>query len=235
MVALRGAFDGLAAMCFLTGLSMLPLTTLMATLQGTPLIATAMAAILFAEKVGWRRWLATAVGLVGVLIVIDPFSTGADGVSAYALFGLAASVFAASRDLATRQAPAETPTIIIAMAAVIAIAVVGAAMSVAQGETWVAMDGATTAALAAAAIGVVGGNYFVSVAMRVGDVSVVSPARYSIVIWATLLGWLAFAETPTTQTIIGATITVAAGLYTLQREQVRRRPVASKTGMRGGA
>lgn len=232
VVLFRSALDAVAAALFLTALAEVPLVTLFATLQATPLIATAFAAIALGEAVGWRRWAATLVGLVGVLIVIDPF--GAEGeTSAYAFLGLAAAFFAAGRDVATRGVPAATPTLLIALASVASITAMGGAMSIARGDPWATLDLAAIGLFAAAAIGIFAGNYFVGQAMRVGDVSAVSPVRYTLVIWAMLFGWLLFSETPTTQDLVGVAIVVAAGLYTLRREKIRRQSVTTKAGMRG--
>lgn len=231
LIAVRGAFDAAAAACFLTALSLISFVTLYATIQVTPLIATALAAVILRERVGWRRWAATAVGLLGVLLVIDPFSGG--GASIYAFLGLGAALCAAGRDLSTRGMPSETPTLLIALTGVAAITAMGGIMSVVGRETWVALDAATVGALAAAAIGVMAGNYFVSLGMRIGEVSAVSPARYTVVIWAMLIGWLVFADVPTGQGFVGVAVVIAAGLYTLRREKARQQPITEKAGMRG--
>ena len=84
--------------------------------------------------------------------------------------------------------------------------------------------------LAAAAIGLLGGNYFVSQAMRVGEVSVTAPFRYTVVLWAMAISWLVFSEAPTLRALIGVGIVVALGLYTLRRERVRDQTVSARQG-----
>lgn len=226
LVLARSGVEAIAASCFLAALTALPLTVLTAILQATPLIATAIAAAMIGEQVGWRRWSATCVGLIGVLIVINPFAeTGVD--TRFALLGLAAAVFAASRDLITRGIPKQTPTLLIAMMAVSVITVLGGAImlgefAIGAGPVWAPVSLSSLGLLALAALGLLGGNFFVSLAMRYGEVSVVSPVRYSVVLWAMLLSWIVFAEIPGWNATLGAAIVVAAGLYTLHRERVRK-------------
>jgi S-adenosylmethionine uptake transporter len=77
---------------------------------------------------------------------------------------------------------------------------------------------------------------FIVMAMRVGDVGVVAPFRYSALIWAILLGWLVFDDFPRGLTLLGAAIIVATGLYTYLREhQLQRRISASRASLTGTA
>lgn len=229
IVLLRTGFDSLAALVYLTALTSVALGALVATLQATPLIATALAAILLREPVGWRRWTATLIGLLGVLVIIDPLNGGVD---VYALLGLLAALLAASRDLVTRRAPKEVPTILIAIAGVVGNLLVGLAL--APTERWGPLSGGEIWPLVLAAFGVVGGHFFVSQAMRTGEVAAVAPFRYSIVLWAMAGGWLLLGEVPERRALLGAAILIAAGLYTLRRERVRKTRVSARAGLRGG-
>lgn len=74
-MALRSLGDLIGITCFQIGLSRLPFADVSAILQINPLMVTAAAAIFLGEKVGWRRWSATAVGLIGVLLIIRPGSS----------------------------------------------------------------------------------------------------------------------------------------------------------------
>lgn len=228
-VLLRTAFDSGAALVFLTALTSVALGALTATLQATPLIATAMAAVLLGEPVGWRRWAATLVGLLGVLVIIDPLNGGANF---YAMLGLMAALLAAARDLTTRSAPKEAPTILIALACVAGNTLTGVALGAT--ESWAPLSFTEIWPLMLAAFGVVGGHFFISQAMRSGEVAAVAPFRYSIVLWAMLNAWLLLDEVPETRSILGAAIVIAAGLYTLRRERVRHTRVTARAGLRGG-
>jgi drug/metabolite transporter (DMT)-like permease len=80
------------------------------------------------------------------------------------------------------------------------------------------------------------GYLFIVMAMRVGDVAIVAPFRYSALIWAILIGWLVFGEIPKGLTLLGAAIVVATGLYTYLREyQLQRRIAASQSSLTGTA
>ena len=69
---IRQFAEGIAAVAFITSLTLIPLSTVTAVFQATPLVITMGAALFLGEAVGWRRWLAIIVGLIGVLIIIRP-------------------------------------------------------------------------------------------------------------------------------------------------------------------
>lgn len=227
MVALRSTCELLSTVCFLAALSQMPLANLSAILQALPLAVTMGAALFMGETVGWRRWLAISVGFAGVMIIVRP---GFDGFNAFALLGLAAVVFAAIRDLATRSMPAEMPSLLVSTATAGIVAAAGAVLMVPQGG-WAPITIGQTALLALAAVLLLFGYQFIIMAMRLGEVSHVAPFRYTALIWALLLGYLAFGEVPDAAMIAGSTIIVASGLYTLYRETRagRHRPAAQST------
>ncbi|MEO1104229.1 MAG: EamA/RhaT family transporter, partial [Pseudomonadota bacterium] len=90
----------------------------------------------------------------------------------------------------------------------------------------------------AAGVLVVGGYVTNVMSMRVGEVSAVAPFRYTVLLWAILVGFVVFAELPDAPTLVGAGIVVAAGLYTLWREQRLGQSAAATASTRpfgGGA
>lgn len=221
-VLLRTAIITATVVCFLSALPHLSIAVLTSIMQVTPLITTALAAIFLQEQVGWRRWTATGVGLAGVLIIIDPFS-GSGVIGVYALLGIAVSVLNAFRDLAVRAAPVTTPTMVIALAATIGGALLGVAISAGQawyGTPWKPVSSAQWGLVCIAAVGSMAGHYFISRAMRMGEVSVVSPFRYAVVLWAMLWSWLIFADPPGPRVLLGVAIVIGAGLYLMWRERV---------------
>ncbi len=96
----RTICDAAATISFISGVVIMPFANASAIAQVTPLVVTALAAVLLAEPVGWRRWLATAVGLVGVIIIIKP---GTDAFNWAALWVIASVIFVAVRDIHTRK------------------------------------------------------------------------------------------------------------------------------------
>ena len=96
------------------------------------------------------------------------------------------------------------------------------------GVDWAPMGARELGLVGTASLFIIGGYLFSIMVMRVGEISFVAPFRYTGLLWAMLLGFVAFGEWPATLTLIGAAIVVASGLFTLYRETRlgRRRPLA---------
>lgn len=228
MVALRSICELLATLAFLGALARMPLANVTAVLQALPLAVTMGAALFLGEAVGWRRWLAIMVGFLGVMVIVRP---GFEGFNAFSLLALLCVGFCAVRDLATRRIPDEVPSLLVSTVTAVAVTTVGGLLIPAFGG-WVPMTGGEIGILATMAVLLIVGYQFVIMAMRIGDISAVAPFRYTALVWAILLGFLMFGDVPDLPMIIGATIVVGTGLYTLYREQVvgRRKPAAESTG-----
>lgn len=224
----RTAAEVGAAFCFISGLLSLAFTDAAAIGQFTPLAITAGAAIFLGEPVGWRRWLATITGLVGVLLIIKPGTTAFQWP---ALWIVGTVLCVTARDLVTRRLGTALPAMHVTIPALAAVSIAG--LVLAPFETWVVPSANTSALLAVSALGVIGGTYGVVVAMRSGEVSVVGPFRYAVILYALLIGWLVFGERPDGLTIAGIAIVLAAGLYTFHRERVRRADIAARAALSG--
>ena len=216
MVLLRAFGELGATVFFLTALSKLPLATVLAVIQALPLAVTMGAALFFKERVGWRRWLAIAVGFVGVMIIVRP---GAEGFNAFALLALVSVLFGAVRDLATKRIPEAVPSLLVSVATAIIVTLFGAATIQPLGG-WQPISGTNLALLVGAAVLLLVGYQFIVLAMRQGEISFISPFRYTSLLWALPLGFLVFGDVPDLPMILGASIIVASGLYTLYRERV---------------
>jgi drug/metabolite transporter (DMT)-like permease len=228
MVALRVVGEAGGTVTFLIALAHLPIASVSAVLQALPLAVTMGAALVFGEAVGWRRWLAIAIGFAGVLIIVRP---GFEGFSVYSLIALACVACCAVRDLATKRIPKAIPTLLVSTVTAFAMTVVGAILLSPMGG-WTPMTGSSTALLAVAAVLVLIGYQFIIMAMRAGDISFIAPFRYTALIWSILLGLFIFADVPDLPMIVGATIIISSGLYALYRERIvgRRKIVAESTG-----
>jgi drug/metabolite transporter (DMT)-like permease len=206
---------------YITALAAVPLATVSAVLQAMPLAVTLAAALFLGETVGWRRWSAIGVGFAGVLLVIRP---GMEGFQPAGLWVLVTVAGLALRDLASRLIPAEYATSQVSAWGVASVAVLGAGMTLVQGaEAPSAWQGLM---LAGAFVFGTAGYWAITAATRKGDVSVVSPFRYSRLVFAIVVGWLAFAEYPDRMTLIGAALIIASGLYSFMRERIRARASA---------
>jgi drug/metabolite transporter (DMT)-like permease len=197
------------------GIALTPLSNASAILQATPLVVVAGAALLFGEKVGPRRWSAIVIGFIGVLIVLRP---GMEGFVPAALFTVMGMLGFAGRDLATRAAPTVLSNMQLGIYGFAMLIPTGAAILAYTGGG--AIPGPTESAqlLAATAFGVAA-YWGLTAAMRIGEVAVVTPFRYTRLIFALILGVLVFGERPDAATLIGAAIIIASGVYTLVRQR----------------
>jgi drug/metabolite transporter (DMT)-like permease len=212
-VQARASADVLGTILYLSALMHMPIADATALLQFTPLAITAGAALFLGAPVGWRRWLATLVGLIGVLIIVRP---GGAGFNAYSLLALSSIGFVAMRDLVTRRIGPEVPTLVVAATSAAAVSI--GALLLALIETWVWPSLSALALLFVAGVGLVGGNYWIVVAMRNGEIAVVAPFRYSASLWAIAAGLLVWGEIPDLWTWTGIAVVTGAGVYTMLRE-----------------
>nr|WP_282960711.1 DMT family transporter [Actibacterium sp. MT2.3-13A] len=219
LVALRSLAETAAAYFFITALFHMPLGNATAILMALPLAMTLAGALFLGETVGWRRWMAIAVGFVGVLLIVRP---GAEGFNIYSVYVLLTVACVTVRDLSARGL---SPGVRSMSVAIVAAFTVTAFMGLGSlGETWVMPGRRETALLLAAAVLIVGGYIFSIMTMRVGEIAVVTPFRYTSLVWALILGLVVFGDWPRGLTLVGAGLIVATGIYTLYRERrVRRR------------
>jgi drug/metabolite transporter (DMT)-like permease len=221
LVAVRVLAECGSTFFFLTALFNMPLATLTAVLQAAPLTITLAGALFLREPVGWRRLLAIGVGFVGVLLIVRP---GPDGVDLYAIYALIAVGFVTLRDLVTRRMPRTVPSMLLALATAGGVTVFAAFGTLS--EDWVRPAGSSWMLLTGAVVFILGGYLLSIMAMRVGELGVVSPFRYTGLVWALLLGLLVFGDWPDGLTKLGATLIVGTGLFTLYREHRLARDLA---------
>lgn len=218
-VVTRNIGELIGTLGFVSALTLIPLATASAILQTNPLVVTLGAAIFFNEAVGWRRWSAICVGLFGVLLILRP---GMDGFDWNALFAVQGMIGLSIRDLATRRAPANLSALQLSLVAFALLIPAGVALMWVQGTPYVPPSVREWGILIIAAIIGAFSYRFIVGAMRVGDISFVTPFRYSRMIFALIIGLVVFAEVPDALTVIGVAIVIASGLYTLWREQIRK-------------
>lgn len=218
-----------SAVCFLTALYHMPIANATAILQSIPLAITLAAALFLGEQVGWRRYSAIAVGFAGVMIIVRP---GAEGFNVYALWALAAVGFMVLRDLSTRGFSQGLPSLFAAFVTALCTGLF--AGGVALTRDWQPLALEHLGLLGASAGFLFFGYVFSIKAMREGEVAFVSPFRYTILIWAIILGIVVFGDIPDGWTLLGAAIVVFMGIYTFYRERrlLRR---AEATGAAGVA
>jgi drug/metabolite transporter (DMT)-like permease len=213
-MALRVLGEIGAALFFVAAILRMPLANAAAILQFIPLVTTVAAAWLFAERVGWQRWCAGAVGLVGVLLVLQP---GTSGFTWWSLLAVGAMLCMSLRDLATTRIDRTVPTLLIGTVSAAGVAAGGLAMlPLAQ---WPVPSAEAAGLVAAAGAFVAAGFYCMVQAMRLGEVSAVAPFRYGTILWALLIGIVTWGEVPNLVAVLGIVIVVGAGLATFARER----------------
>ncbi len=219
----RVFFEITGRLFFSLAIVLTPLSSTTAILQATPIVVVAAAAILFGETVGWRRWSAIALGLVGVLVIIQP---GADGFSSLSLLAVIGMFGFAGRDLASRAAPAAIGTLLLGIYGFAALSIAGAICVIWEGAAWQWPDMGT--ALTLVLLIIVGAFAYSALmcAMRTGEVSAVTPFRYTRLVFGVGIGVLVFGE-PLDETMIwGCALIVASGLFILGRgksaQKIRR-------------
>ncbi|MDP7150385.1 MAG: DMT family transporter [Paracoccaceae bacterium] len=195
------------------------LAVVSAVLQATPLAVTLGAAVLFGEKVGIRRWSAILAGFIGVLVILRP---GLDGFEPVALLSLVGLLGLAVRDLTTRAAPKTLSNRQLGLYGFVALIPSGFVMLAITGGWQNPLDEAWPYLLGISVFGI-GAYYLITAAMRVGEVSVVTPFRYSRIVFAVIISVTIFNEQIDSLMLLGIALVIASGLYTMWRENIRRR------------
>jgi len=214
----RSAVGLTGMICGFTAVSLLPLTQSTAISFSAPLFMVALSALILKEPVSLQRWLAVAVGFVGVLIMVHPDPKQFVGVGV--LFAIAAAIGAAGANIAIREISRTEPGPTIVFYFTLAGAAVGLA-SLPFG--WVMPSLGVLGLLVAA--GLIGGTgqLLLTEAIRRAPVAVVAPFDYTQLVWAGLIGFLVWGETPAMLTLIGAMVVAASSTYILWREIGRSR------------
>ena len=215
-ILLRALGEIVGTLGFVSAIVLTPISSASAILQATPLVVTLGAALFLGDPVGWRRWSAILVGMLGVLLVIRP---GMDSFQALSLLAVLGVLGLSLRDLATRRVPKSTSTFQLSFLAFLALVPAsllfmlgtGTAFAPMSGVQWLFMEAALTTGMVA--------YYGIVAAMRIGEISFVTPFRYARLLFAMVVGITIFGERPDLLTYVGATIIVASGIYTVWRER----------------
>jgi drug/metabolite transporter (DMT)-like permease len=213
---LRGVALLASSLFFISGLRFLPIAEASATGFVAPLFVTALSIVFLGEKVGLRRWLATAAGLAGVLIILRP------GTSAFhpaAFFPLVSALAWACTLIMTRlMSGRERAATIMTYSSIAGVCILTAMVPL----VWVAPSWHDVLFGIFIGVASTAGQWIVVLAFRYADASVLAPFSYTQLLWVSILGFLVFGEVPDAWTVTGAAFIVASGLYTAHRERVRR-------------
>jgi drug/metabolite transporter (DMT)-like permease len=213
---IRMSMETLAAFAFMTALALVPISTVTAVFQVTPLVIVMGAALFLGEAVGWRRWGAIVAGFIGVLIIIRP---GTEGFDANVYLVLLSVLAVSVRDLVTRRLPANVPSAVVSFQAYAGLVVFGGLVMLARGQGMPDLDARLSIYVLCGAIFGVVGYFGIVNAMRSGETSVVMPFRYTRLIFSLIIGFFIFHERPDIWTYFGAAIVIVSGVYTVLRER----------------
>lgn len=212
---LRAASEILGRVFYTLAIAFTPLSNASAILQAAPLVVVLGAIVFFGERVGWRRWMAIFVGFGGVLLILRP---GVEGFQASAVLAVLGMLGFAGRDLATRASPAVLSNRQLGLSGFVMILIAGMILLVHSGGAAIPAPRALAEVLGASVFGTAG-YHALTGAMRTGDISVVTPFRYSRLLFGLAFGVTVFGERPDAATLAGGAVIVAAGIYTLLRSR----------------
>ena len=182
-------------------------------MQSLPLLVMLAAAVVFRERLGWRRLTAVGVGMIGVLLILRP---GSSAFSVWSLVALASVLLIVVREITTRGVSVGMRSSTIAFSAALLVTVAAPFLPAEGAWRWPTLAEWTGLAVATGFLAI---GYQTAVAvMRVGEVGFVSPFRYTSLLFAIVVGMLVFGEWPDAWTWAGSALVVAAGLYSIWRE-----------------
>lgn len=209
----RGALMSISTFLFVTALSLMPIADAIAIAFAGPVIATALAALLLREKVGWRRWSAIAVGFAGVVVMVRPTP---ELVRVVAIVPLLAATVGAFRDIVTRRMGTggeSTPAIMLVSTSVVTLF---GFFTIPFG--WSPVAFADLGLFVGSALLIAFAQGLMIESFRLGEVGLVGPFKYSSLVWAVLLGLLVWGDLPDAWTWVGSALVVGSGLYIWHRE-----------------
>ena len=213
---MRGAALLVSSLFFISGLRFLPIAEASATGFVAPLFVTALSIFFLGERVGLRRWIATAVGLVGVLIILRP---GSSAFHPAAFFSIMSALAWAGTLIMTRMlSGSERAITTMTYSSIAGVCILSAMVPL----VWVAPSWHDIMLGIFIGVASTAGQWIVVLAFRYADASVLAPFSYTQLLWVSILGFLMFGEVPDVWTVTGAVFIVASGLYTAHRERVRR-------------
>ncbi len=218
-ILLRNLGELVGTVGFVTAIALTPISSASAILQATPLMVTLGAALFLHEPVGWRRWSAILVGFAGVLLIIRP---GLDAFNPLSLFAVLGVLGLAIRDLATRQVSGAISSFQLSFLAFLTLIPAAGILSLFSTVSYVPPTPWRWLLVVTSIFLAVLAYYAIVAAMRIGDISFVTPFRYSRMVFALIVGVAVFDEQPDLPMLLGSAIIVASGIYTVWRERKLR-------------
>lgn len=212
----RGLSAIAGTILFLTGLRYMPIPDATAIAFVSPIFVMALSIVFLGEIVGIRRWIAALVGFVGVLVIVQP---GTSGFQTASTFSLVAAFVGAFSTILTRKAVRDSAEVMMVWTSIIGFVTV----------TLIVWPELGMPSMHELVWGVAGGLAFALgqvccvFAYRMAPASLLAPFSYIQMVSAMAVSFLIWGIIPGANTLIGASMIVMSGLYSLHRERLRAR------------
>ena len=208
----RSIAEALTSYFFLTAVMNMPFANVTAILQILPMTVTLAAAFVFKEKVGIIRITLILAGFLGVVLIINPST---DGFNLYAIYALIAVFLITTRDLITRKISSRVPTLLPTVSASIGVLIFSVFLLI--NTPFQPLNTQNSLFILLAAFFIIFGYYTAVLVMRSGEISFISPFRYSAILFALILGLIFFDEKPDKTAFFGIVIVMVAGIFLMLR------------------
>ncbi len=212
------AFGGFT--CYLLSVTQLPLADAVSISFATPLVLIVWAVLFLGEPVRWRRWTATAVGFVGVVVTMRP---GVGAWDPFYLVALAGCVLGATAITCVRLLSSSEKLVTMVIVPQLVGLVVSLPFTV---WLWVHPHGIDWLWLLSVALLNVAGQILIISAYRLGEATAIAPVDYTRLVFSGVLAYLVFSEVPDLWTLAGAALIVGStGYIALREAQMGRHPI----------
>ena len=213
-VVLRNIGDLIAINSMCLALVYVPISTIGAVIQTVPLMVTAAAAIFLGERVGMRRTLAILLGFLGAIFIVQPGTASFDALTSLVFIS---AVGMSLRDIGTKLVRKNFSTLLLSFYSCVLFSLSGFVLLLVTGGADmpdIKMALIFIAMISLGSLGVI----FMTEAVRLGDMSVVSPFRYTRLLFSMAAGILILGEKVNAMMLFGSALTILSGLYIWRRE-----------------
>jgi len=201
---------------FIVAIRYMTLAEMHALLATFPLMVTGIAALFLGERVGIRRWSAVFAGFIGVLIIIRP---GIIEIKPAVFLALLTALMFAGYNVMTRLVAkyddGETSTVYMALIGAVVLTCIGPFY-------WIDPPLTDWLWLICLSITAASGHFLLIKALEAAPAATLQPFNYTLLVFATVIGYLFFDNLPDFWTVVGASVVVGSGLYTIYRERIRK-------------
>ncbi len=215
----RGLLGVVTLWFFIYSVSFLSLADAYTIFMSAPLLITALSVPMLGEHVGWRRWVAVVVGLIGVIIVLKPSGVGL--ITIGGLAALAAAIGYALSAITIRillRTDTGTATIFWSL---LLVTVISGCIAAFQ---WVPLRWEHWPWIVGVGLSGAIGQHCITYAFRLAAPAVVAPIEYTALLWGMLFDWWLWMTLPGSRMLLGGAIIVASGLYVIYRERGSQAP-----------